>query len=65
MKGILVLLCWFCPAVLLAQSPTVGQKQFFVAKGLALEGYDPVSYFQQKSVKGKAAFNWVDQGIRY
>ncbi len=65
MKNTIVFLCWLCPVVLLAQSPTVRQKHFFAEKGLALEGYDPVSYFQQKPVKGQAAFNLVDQGIKY
>ena len=33
--------------------------------GLALEGYDAVSYFTGKPVKGKSTFSITHQGIRY
>jgi YHS domain-containing protein len=61
-----MLFCWLLwPAFLQAQSPAVRQKNFFVEKGLALQGYDAVSYFQAKPLKGKANFSTTHQGIKY
>jgi YHS domain-containing protein len=62
----IMLLCWLLgPAFLQAQSPAVRQKNFFIEKGLALQGYDAVSYFQAKPLKGKANFSTTHQGIKY
>jgi YHS domain-containing protein len=62
----IMLLCWLLvPAFLQAQSPALRQKNFFVEKGLALQGYDAVSYFQAKPLKGKANFSTTHQGIKY
>ena len=45
---------------------TVRTKQFNVDKGLALQGYDAVAYFNQgKAVKGNKQFAAVVEGITY
>lgn len=39
------------------------QKHFLIEKGVALSGYDPVSYFTGKPQKGKIAY--IQNGISY
>ena len=39
------------------------QKHFLVEKGVAISGYDPVSYFTSKPQKGKVAY--IQNGITY
>ena len=48
-----------------AQTETTRQKQFNLQRGLALDGYDPVSYFTGKPEEGKK--EWVDsyRGVTY
>lgn len=48
-----------------AQTDEKRAKQFNVKKGLALEGYDPVSYFDGGPIEGKASINTVHRGIVY
>lgn len=41
-------------------------QQFNLEKGVALKGYDAVTYFtQNKAVKGKSEFAVIHQGIKY
>ena len=40
-----------------AQTDVVRQKHFNLKKNLAIEGYDPVSYFDGKPIEGKAVQN--------
>lgn len=53
------------PAITLAQQPTVRQQHFNVKENLALQGYDPVSYFTGKPVVGKVSFRVMHKGITY
>jgi hypothetical protein len=50
-----------------AQNPAERRKEFNIEKsGLAIEGYDPVSYFtRQKAVEGKKEISLVHNGIGY
>jgi YHS domain-containing protein len=48
---------------LLAQ--TNRQKHFLLEKGLAISGYDPVSYFSGKPAKGKPALKYTYEEISY
>jgi YHS domain-containing protein len=48
-----------------AQNTALRQKHFFVEHNTALQGYDAVSYFSKKPVKGKVDFSTVYQGIKY
>ncbi len=47
------------------QTPAQRQKHFNIEKGLALQGYDPVSYFAAKPAKGLSSVSYVHQGITY
>jgi len=53
----------FCVHVV--AQPATRQKNFNVGKGLAIEGYDPVSYFKGKPEKGVAAYSYSYEGITY
>lgn len=59
----------FCAVVALAALAGVAQAQRYVnvdAKGVALEGYDPVAYFTDKQpVKGKPEFSAEHNGAEY
>jgi YHS domain-containing protein len=48
-----------------AQTAAQRQKQYNLRKGLAIEGYDPVSYFKGKPKEGSKqyAYNW--NGVTY
>jgi len=48
-----------------AQSDLVRQKTFNTEKALALEGYDPVSYFKGTPREGSKEFSYNHNGIRY
>lgn len=40
-------------------------KNYNLEHGLAIEGYDPVSYFEGKPEKGKASIPYTYQGVTY
>jgi YHS domain-containing protein len=65
MKYLLFCLLWLTPWLAQAQTPAQRQQHFFLTKGVALQGYDPVSYFQAAPAKGKANFGTTHQGIKY
>lgn len=48
-----------------AQSDQQRLAHYNLKSGLAIEGYDPVSYFSNKPSKGKPGFNWVHGGTTY
>jgi hypothetical protein len=48
-----------------AQSEAGRQKHFNAKNNVALEGYDPVSYFDDKPVQGKSIFTYTHKGITY
>ena len=41
------------------------QKNFNLANGLAIQGYDPVSYFKGKPEKGSATYSYTYDGVVY
>ena len=50
----------------LAQSDEIRVNQFNLKGSLAIQGYDPVSYFTQgRAEKGKQAFSVTDHGVTY
>ena len=51
--------------VLFAQSEDVRKKNFNIKKNIALEGYDPVSYFDHQPQEGKEDIYDVYKGITY
>lgn len=48
-----------------AQSDDVRQKNFNLKKNIALGGYDPVSYFDNKPQEGDEKFRYSYKGITY
>ena len=46
-----------------AANVTIRQKHFLVEKGVAISGYDPLSYFTGKPQKGKISY--IQNGITY
>ena len=48
-----------------AQTTAARQKHFLIEKGVALQGYDPVSYSTGKPVAGKAALQHAHNGVTY
>lgn len=48
-----------------AQTDALRQKHFNLKKNIALEGYDPVSYFQGKPAEGSDKFKLTHRGVTY
>ena len=58
---LLVLISGLC----LAQTEELRRKHYNIKKGVAIEGYDPVSYFDQKPMEGKSNLSVAEHGITY
>lgn len=52
-------------ARLMAQGEEARKAHFNIRKNVALEGYDPVSYFDRKPAEGKEEFHLLYRGIHY
>ncbi len=48
-----------------AQSADVRQKNFNIKKKVAINGYDPVSYFQDQPQAGSQAHSYTHEGVTY
>ncbi len=48
-----------------AQSDEARKKNFNIKKNVAIEGYDPVSYFSNKPTEGKSNFSYTHNGVTY
>ncbi len=48
-----------------AQTTDARKKNFNTKKNVALEGYDPVSYFDNKPLEGESKWRYDYQGIAY
>jgi YHS domain-containing protein len=48
-----------------AQTDALRATNFNIKKGIALEGYDPVSYFGKEPLEGKASYQFAYRGITY
>lgn len=51
--------------IIWAQNSTLRQKHFLLDKGVALSGYDPVSYFLKTPAKGSNTYVFTHEGIKY
>jgi YHS domain-containing protein len=51
--------------VSIAQNDAKRLNHYNLENKLALQGYDPVSYFKNKPVKGKATFSATYEGVSY
>jgi YHS domain-containing protein len=66
MKNLLIVLCLLVANQLsVAQTQAERIKHFNTKKNIAIEGYDPVSYFDGKPLEGKSAISLSHQGITY
>ena len=57
----LLLAYTFCPA----QTAAIRQKELNLDKGIGISGYDPVSYYNGKPIKGSATFTETYEGVSY
>jgi YHS domain-containing protein len=48
-----------------SQDMNTRKKEYLLENGVAIEGYDPVSYFSNKPQKGKKEFTFTHEGIVY
>jgi YHS domain-containing protein len=53
------------PSFVQAQSDEVRKKNFNIRKATAIDGYDPVSYFDGKPKEGKEEFKFTHKGVPY
>jgi YHS domain-containing protein len=65
MKKILILSLVVFSQVAFAQSDEARKKSFNIKKEGAIEGYDPVSYFEGKPKEGESNLSYVFKGVRY
>jgi YHS domain-containing protein len=64
-KVSIFLLLVFFSTVSFAQLEVIRKSTFNLKKGIAIEGYDPVSYFNGKPAEGTEQFKWSYKGITY
>ncbi|HTE34562.1 MAG TPA: YHS domain-containing (seleno)protein [Chryseolinea sp.] len=65
MKTLTFFLLLFITGNCLAQTDALRLKNYNIKKSVALEGYDPVSYFDGKPLEGKPGIKTVYKGIVY
>ena len=65
MKIPLALLIFALPALAFAQSDDARKKNYNVDNSLAIEGYDPVSYFDSRPEEGRKEFTYSYKGVTY
>ena len=59
--GVLVLLCTYS----FGQSEGARKSNYNLKKGVALEGYDPVSYFNEGPLEGDSDLKFAYKGVTY
>lgn len=66
MKTFIWTLAWAIAAGLaFGQSDDVRKKNFNIKKNIAMEGYDAVSYFDNKPLEGKTDLQFAYKGVTY
>jgi YHS domain-containing protein len=67
MKQLITIFCLFCLVNLIQaqDTETTRLKHYNLDKKVALSGYDPVTYFVNKPVKGKKEYNYTHKGVVY
>ncbi|CAN0503583.1 unnamed protein product, partial [Phaeothamnion confervicola] len=61
-----ITICFFlCFTVGYSQTDAVRTKHYNIKTNLAIEGYDPVSYFDGEPIEGKSNITHVYKGITY
>lgn len=61
----LTILFLLCTSLVCGQTPAARITQFNLKKSIAIEGYDPVSYFDNKPIEGKNEFKFTYKGVTY
>lgn len=61
----LTILFLLCTSLVLGQTPAARITQFNLKKSIAIEGYDPVSYFDNNPLEGKNEFKFTHKGVTY
>ena len=64
-KRIILFSILFSITHVFAQSDEVRKKNYNIKKNIAIEGYDPVSYFDNKPIEGKEELKFNFKGITY
>ncbi len=65
-KSFLVVLITLISITTFAQNATKRSKEFNLENKIAIQGYDPVSYFtEKKAVKGKSSLSVSHEGVVY
>lgn len=65
MKKVVFLLIFCSAHCLLAQTDEARKNNFNLKKNLAIEGYDPVSYFDHKPTEGESKWRTTYKGVIY
>ena len=66
MKKLITIICLFCLINLLqAQDEKARVKHYNLEDKVALSGFDPVTYYVNKPVKGKKEFSHTHKGVTY
>jgi YHS domain-containing protein len=65
MKALLLIFFLAISSIICAQPDAVRRKHFNIKSELALNGYDPVSYFSGKPVEGSNTFQVKHKGVIY
>ena len=60
-----VLLIYSLPCTVRAQTDEARRRNFNIKKEIAIEGYDPVSYFDGRPAEGRQEFKTTYKGISY
>jgi YHS domain-containing protein len=65
MKNLGFLFFFVLSQVAFAQTDDARKKNFNIKKNVAIEGYDPVSYFDGKPAEGDSKFSFTHKGVNY
>jgi YHS domain-containing protein len=65
MKNLGLLFLFLLSQVAFAQTDDARKKNFNIKKNVAIEGYDPVSYFDGKPIEGESKFSSAHKGVTY
>ena len=65
MKWIYVNILLFSFTLVLGQAEEVRRNHYNTKKGIAIEGFDPVSYFDGKPMEGKPDLKFAHKGVTY
>ena len=65
MKHLLLCLLLLSACIVAQAQTAVRLKNFNTNKGLALDGYDPLTYFKGKPEKGSTTYSYTHDGIVY